>query len=143
MDSIVSLAHNNGRQLAVHAIGDGAMEMVLSSIKKAEESNPKANMRHGIVHCQITDNNMLKRFKDDGIIALIQPIFIDADWQIAAERVGLLKASTSYAFKTLLDMGVHTPFGTDCPVEEFNPFKNIYCAVSRKGLNGMPEGGFN
>ena len=32
--------------------------------------------------------------------------------------------------------------GTDCPVEEFDPMKNIYCAVTRKDLSGYPSYGF-
>ncbi|MDL2248628.1 amidohydrolase [Tyzzerella sp. OttesenSCG-928-J15] len=143
LDNIVKLAHNSGRPVAVHAIGDGAMEMAINAIKAAQAENPKENMRHGIVHCQITDKNMLEEFKANEIMALIQPIFIHADWEIAPRRVGEEKSSTSYAFKTLRNMGVKTPFGTDCPVESFNPFNNIYCAVTRKDLNAKPENGFN
>ena len=143
LESIAALAHNNDRPLAIHAIGDGAMAMSLSAIKKAKAANPKNDIRHGIVHCQITDNSMLKDFSDNNIIAYIQPIFIHADWPIVAARVGSEKASTSYAFKTLKSTGVHIPFGTDCPVEKFNPFNNLYCAITRKDLGGAPEQGYN
>ena len=51
-------------------------------------------------------------------------------------------ASTSYAFGTLLRMGVHLSYGTDCPVEDCNPFPNIYMAVTRKDRQGRPAGGF-
>jgi len=143
LDKIAALAHNGGRALAIHAIGDGAMAMSISAIKKAKSANPKNDIRHGIVHCQITDSSMLKDFSDNDITAYIQPIFIHADWPIVASRVGEEKASTSYTFKTLKSTGVHTPFGTDCPVEKFNPFNNLYCAITRKDLNGQPENGYN
>jgi len=143
LDKIAALAHDGGRALAIHAIGDGAMAMSLQAIKKAKSANPKNNMRHGIVHCQITDASMLKDFSDNDITAYIQPIFIHADWPIVAARVGAEKASTSYAFKTLKDSGVHIPFGTDCPVEQFNPFNNLYCAITRKDLTGSPAEGYN
>ena len=45
--------------------------------------------------------------------------------------------------KTALDLGIHASYGTDCPVENSNPFPNVYCAVTRKDLTGKPEGGFN
>ena len=32
--------------------------------------------------------------------------------------------------------------GTDCPVESFNPLANIYSAVTRKDLDGLPEEGW-
>ncbi|WP_304943056.1 amidohydrolase family protein, partial [Vallitalea guaymasensis] len=45
-------------------------------------------------------------------------------------------------FKTLIDMGVHTPYGSDCPVEPFNVLHGIYCAVTRKTLEGLPVEGW-
>ena len=39
-------------------------------------------------------------------------------------------------------MGVHLSYGTDCPVEDCNPFPNIYMAVTRKDRQGRPAGGF-
>lgn len=140
--ALVKTAHASGRSLAVHAIGDGAIEMVLDSFEAAQKEYPGKNVRHGVVHAQITDRALLNRFKDLGVMAYVQPVFIHADSRIAPDRVGSL-AATSYAFRTLRELGSRTPFGTDCPVESFNPFHNLYCAVSRKGLDGYPQGGFN
>ena len=49
------------------------------------------------------------------------------------------RAKTSYAFKTLADMGVHVSYGTDSPVEDMNPYNNLYCAVTRMSLTGEGE----
>ena len=143
LEAIVELAHNNNRNVAMHAIGDAAIEWCLDAIKKAQDKNPNPYLRHGIVHCQITDLGLIEDFKRNNVIAYIQPIFIHADWKIAKSRVGKAKAATSYAFKTLTEMGVPIPFGTDCPVEPLSPFENIYCAVARKDLNKQPVSGFN
>ena len=43
----------------------------------------------------------------------------------------------------LADMGIHLSMGTDCPVEDMNPIDNLYCAVTRTNLKGLPEGGFH
>ena len=50
---------------------------------------------------------------------------------------------TSYAFGTLLKNGVHLSYGTDSPVEDCNPFDNIYMAVTRKNRANKPDGGYN
>ena len=47
-----------------------------------------------------------------------------------------------YAWKTMLDMGIHASGGSDAPVESFNVMENIYHAVTMKKLNGTPEGGW-
>ena len=56
---------------------------------------------------------------------------------VVADRVGEELASTSYAFGDMYRMGLHTSFGTDSPVEDLNPFENLYCAVTRKRLDGQ------
>ncbi|MCL2703129.1 MAG: amidohydrolase [Defluviitaleaceae bacterium] len=143
LNELVWLIHSGGRDAAIHAIGDGTINMALDAIESAQTKHPRPDARHGIVHAQITTPDLLERFKSLKVMAFIQPIFIHADAPIAARRVGTEKAATSYAFKTLLDTGVHIPTGTDCPVEPFDPFDNIYCAVTRKGLTGDPPEGFN
>ena len=140
-DSMVQLADANNNTVVVHAIGDLAIEKVLDSYDKVIAGGPNKN-RHGVIHVQITDLPMLERFKTSDILAMVQPIFLHYDMYIVADRVGKALAETSYAFGTLTHMGVHTSYGTDCPVEDLNPFENLYTAVARKDLKCKPESGF-
>ena len=98
--------------------------------------------RNALVHCQITDRPMLERIAKSDILVMYQPIFLDYDMHAVISRCGEELTSTSYAFKTLADMGAHISYGTDSPVENCNPFPNIYSAVTRKDKNGWPENGF-
>ena len=50
------------------------------------------------------------------------------------DRVSKDLGNTSYAFNTLYKT-TPTSFGSDAPVEGFNPFLNIYHAVTRKDLS--------
>ncbi|WP_353094999.1 amidohydrolase [Tissierella praeacuta] len=136
LDELVMISHDNNCPVAIHAIGDGAIEMSLNAIEKAQKKNPNNDLRHGIVHCQITDEGLLNCFRELNVTAFIQPIFIDYDMNIIVDRVGNDLAETSYAWKTMKEKGIHMPFGTDCPVESFNPMANIYTAVTRKNITG-------
>ena len=40
-------------------------------------------------------------------------------------------------------LGIHMSFGTDSPIEDMNPIDNLYCAVTRRRLDGQPEGGWH
>lgn len=142
IDVLVGMAVKNNTGVAVHAIGDAAIENVLNAYDKVCE-NGQNPLRLGIVHVQITDRPLLERFTKNDILALVQPIFLHYDTAIVEDRVGKDLAATSYAFKTLMDLGVHTSFGTDSPVEDMNPIDNIYCAVTRKNLRGEPAGGWH
>lgn len=141
LDELIEKAHENNIPVAIHAIGDKAIDMAIEGIEKAQNKNYKKNIRHGIIHSQITSKDALEKYRDDNIIAYIQPIFIDSDSKIAEIRVGE-RVKYSYNWKTLHDYGVMIPFGTDSPVESPNPFENIYCAVMRTDLEGKPEGGW-
>jgi len=136
LDYIVMKAHENNMAAAIHAIGDGAVEMCLKAIERARREMPHLHPRHGIVHCQITDKEQVQRFKDLDVIAYIQPVFIDYDMHIVFDRVGKELGDTSYAWKDYLDLGVHAPFGTDCPVESADPLRGIYCAATSCDTKG-------
>ncbi len=142
LDIIVDLANQYNIQVAIHGIGDRAMYMALESIEKVLDKNPRDNHRHGIVHCQITDEELLNKFAELKIIAYIQPIFLDYDWKIVRSRVGENRERTSYNWKTMLDKNITIACGSDSPVETFNVMKGIYEAVTRKDLDGNPQGGW-
>ena len=136
LDELVETAHDLGYPVLVHAIGDRTIEMVLDALERDKRNRkPEESFRDGVVHVQITDEALLERFREQDVMALVQPVFIDYDMHIVRERTGDM-ADTSYAWKTLADKGVHVSFGTDCPVESCEPLPNIYTAVTRHCLTG-------
>lgn len=135
MEEIISYAHDNSMQIAVHCIGDGMMTIVMEAFEKALKNNPRKDHRHGIVHCQIANDDLLNKFKELKLHAYIQSIFLDYDINIVEARVGKKRAKTSYNFKTLMDTVV-TSNGSDCPVELPDVLKGIQCAVTRCTLDG-------
>lgn len=140
MDQFCALADKAGIQVVTHAIGDGAVERTLQSYEKVLRGhNP---LRHGMIHCQITDVPLLERIAEDRIPVFYQPIFLDCDMHIVVSRCGPGLSSTSYAFRTVEELGGRVAYGTDAPVEDCSPFPNIYSAVTRKDKNGEPQGGF-
>lgn len=142
LDTLVGMAVERNCGAVIHAIGDAAVENVLNCYDKFchDGQNP---LRLGIIHVQITDYPLLERFKKNDILALVQPIFLHYDTKIVEDRVGKELAATSYAFRTLKDLGVHTSYGTDSPIEDMNPIDNLFCAVTRKTLDGVDRPGFH
>lgn len=142
LDEIIQLAHLNDFQIAMHGIGDRTMYMIFESIEKALKKLPKEDHRHGIVHAQITDEILLDNFKEFEMIAYIQPIFLEYDWQLVILRIGKEREKTAYNWKSMADRGVVIACSSDAPVEPFNVLNGIYEAVTRKDLAGNPEGGW-
>lgn len=137
LEKLITLADGAGMQIAVHAIGDGAMEMAVRAYERAMEANPdRTDRRHGIVHCQITTGRLLEAFRRLKLHAYIQSIFLDYDNHIVEARIGAERAGETYQFKTLLSMGVSVSNGSDCPVERPDVMAGIQCAVTRTTLDG-------
>ena len=134
LDELIEIAHLAGMQIAVHCIGDGVLDMVLSSYERAFALSPERDHRSGIVHVQLTRNDQLKKMQKMHLHAYAQTAFLDYDAYIVESRVGKELASTSYAFHTLKTLGCHVSNGTDCPVEIPNPMRGIQCAVTRMPL---------
>lgn len=143
LNDLVLRAHRDGMSVAIHCIGDAAAEQAISAIEKAQEAYPERKTRHGIVHAQILNAELIQRMQKSNIIAYIQPAFIEYDLHIAEDRVGVKRLENSYHYRKMYDSGICTPFGTDSPVEDFSPMKNIYCAVTGKDYTGYPPGGWH
>ena len=146
-DELISLAHAGGMQCAIHCIGDACLDMVLDSIEKALAEHPRQDHRHGIVHCQITRPDQLRRIAKLGLHVYAQSIFLDYDIHMVRERAGEELARTSYSWKTLKNLGATVSNGSDCPVELPDVLAGIQCAVTRRDLKGsvpayLPEEAF-
>jgi predicted amidohydrolase YtcJ len=65
----------------------------------------------------------------------------DRPWAI--DRLGEKRIKEgAYMWQALLQSGVPIVNGTDVPVEPIDPSASFYASVSRKTLEGTPEGGY-
>lgn len=140
--ALIETAHTHDMQIAIHGIGDRTIKQILNAYDRVLQKYPRNNHRHGIVHAQIMDMDLMLKMKELDVLAYVQPIFINYDHQIVESRVGKDLMKTSYAYKTMKGMGIHVAYGTDSPVEKVYPMENIYSAVTRKGLDGTPLNGW-
>ena len=131
-----------GFQVCVHAIGDRANRMVLDRFGSALAAVPTPDARLRIEHAQILSPSDIPRFGKLGIIASMQPIHATSDMPWVPARLGPDRLAGAYAWKSLLDSSAHLAFGSDAPIESFNPFKGLFAAVSRQDENLAPEGGW-
>jgi predicted amidohydrolase YtcJ len=142
LNNLVTKAHKYDFQLTIHAIGDGACTSVLNSYENVFNTSNKRDLRNTIVHAQFTNDSILNRFKSLGVVANVQPSFIMTDYPIVEKAIGKERAKESYAFNSMLKLGIPVAFSSDAPIENFNVLQGIYAAVSRMDLNSNPKGGF-
>lgn len=124
LNRLIMKAHEACLQVAVHAIGDKAIESSLKAFSNALKEFPRFGHRHRIEHCSVLNPMLIKRMKKLGLIASIQPHFVVSDFWVL-DRVGCERTRWVYPFKTLMDEGVIIASGSDCPVEPVNPLLGI------------------
>ena len=125
--------HAAGSQLGVHAIGDRAAALVIESVAAASAEAPRPDARHRLIHCQITGADTLPAMAAAGMVADIQPGFLASDTPWVTARIGPGLASTSYAWGTILALGIPACGGSDAPIDPLDPMRAIASAVTRAG----------
>ncbi|MCL2497661.1 MAG: amidohydrolase [Symbiobacteriaceae bacterium] len=143
MTAIFREAHAAGFQLSGHAIGDKAITDLIEAMGAAIPEAEREQARPRVIHAQITTEAILQRMRELKVHCDIQPAFVPTDCPILDARVGPDKAATSYAWATMRHTGITTSGGSDSPVESYNPFYGIYCAVTRQNSEGIPLQGWS
>ncbi|WNF25110.1 amidohydrolase [Mesobacillus jeotgali] len=136
MYEIVRGARELDMPIAVHTIGDKALENMLDVLDKF----PAAAYRDRLIHAQVLREELIPRLKAPSRIADIQPRFIASDFPWVQERLGEKRIKLSYAWKTLMEAGVICAGGSDSPVEPVDPILGIHAAVTRKKPGETHEG---
>jgi predicted amidohydrolase YtcJ len=143
LDSAVILADRLGFQIGIHAIGDKGSHMVLDAYEKAAARNGTHGMRHRIEHAQIIKPDDLGRFGQLGVIASMQQTHATTDMRFAETRIGVERAKTSYAWRSILETGGMLAFGTDWSVEPLDPMRGVFSSFTRTNIQRMePKDGW-
>jgi len=142
LEQVVKQAALHRRQLAFHAIGDRAVHEVINATEKTSITCPwVTRLRLRLEHAQLIQPEDVPRIKRLGILVAAQPTALsqpEKDFRLLGkERFKLI-----YAYKSLLDAGVHLSFGSDIPGEtEYRPLEAIRRAVTRSGDPTAQSGG--
>jgi predicted amidohydrolase YtcJ len=131
-EKIVKDVHKANLQLAIHGIGDKAIDMILDVYQEIDVRS----MRHRIEHASVLRDDQIERIAKLGVVISAQPRFIVSDWWVI-NRVGRSRAKWIYRFKSLIKKGVIMGLGTDAPVEPVNPWETVYFAVTCGKYEGI------
>lgn len=142
-----SKASAMGIPTTIHAIGDRAVHEVLNvleAVRKEEAARGETphQRRHRIEHVQLIHPQDVPRMKSLEIIASMQPIHATSDYKMADRYWGEERNPWAYNPRIQLDQGVVVAFGSDSPIDPFEPLRGIHAAVTRQRPDGSPEGGW-
>jgi predicted amidohydrolase YtcJ len=127
----ISTAFENNLQVAAHAIGDGAIDVVLKAYSSID-GRTERNLR--IEHASVIRPDQIEKISSLGIQVSIQPGFVLSDWW-ALSRLGTDRSSWIYPFRRMLENGIVMGFSSDAPVESPDPRYTLHAAETRRGDN--------
>jgi predicted amidohydrolase YtcJ len=134
LTKLLSIARDSKLQLCMHAIGDRAVDLAVRVLGETFGTKGCKQLRHRIEHASIVNSESIVKMRRLGIIASIQPRFVYSD-QWAEERLGPRRLPQLYPFRSMHKAGILLTAGSDCPVEDPNPFEGIWSAIARPGLS--------
>ena len=135
----VITAHRGGWQVAVHAIGDMAVELVIEAYARAQEAMPRPDTRHRIEHCTVVSDEMIQRMAQLGIVVVAQPEFIHY-WDHGFISALGQRSQRCKPFRSWIKAGVKVAFGSDQPVVPGDPIIGWREAVTRRHKGGVVVG---
>lgn len=142
MAELVGRASRAGLASTIHAIGDRAVHDVLDvfesvRVNEASQGIPRSARRHRIEHVQLIHPADVGRLAALDVIASMQPIHATSDYPMADEFWGS-RSRYGYNARIQIDHGARVAFGSDSPVEPFEPLAGILAAVTRRRPDGSP-----
>lgn len=144
INNVVLKANLNNLQIVCHAIGDKAIKQAINAFKLSNiKQKFKNKNRNGIIHCLLTNKQILNLLKKEKILVYAQPCLYDNNILFLKKRLGKQRADNCLAINSFLKNKIKLAFGTDAPVCNFTPWGNIYFAVKRVDQNNLPKKGFN
>ena len=140
MHGMIAEYHARGFQIATHAIGDAAIEQVLSGYERAMGNTVDTQRRHRIEHCGFLTQGQIDRMARIGVLPAPQPIFLYEFGDLYVDALGHGRPEASYPMRRWHDAGLRPSASSDGPVSSTNPFQGLYSMVTRKTNRGTVLG---
>jgi predicted amidohydrolase YtcJ len=142
LDQIAAICARRGWRMAVHAVGDAAIDRVLDAYEYANKQNSIVGKRWFVIHGSLMQADQLQRAKALGLRVEMQNVFMWDKAPTVARFVGSERANRAVPTKLMIDiLGIDSiGAGTDFSVNTLNPFINMYIMVTRKDPSGMVYG---
>ena len=130
---VATEADRRGLQIAVHAIGDGAVRTVLDGYEAARRANGTRDSRHRIEHIELIHPDDVPRLRALGVVASVQPPHppgvMDLPLEPTVGQIPRHRWKDAYRWKSL---GAPLAFASDWPVSDVAVLRGIRAAVCRK-----------
>jgi predicted amidohydrolase YtcJ len=137
LGDIVRTVHGDGNRICVHANGDRAIRILLDQLEKAHDADPRPGLSHRIEHCSLVDDDILRRMRAIGAIAVPFGSYVHYHGGALLDWYGPERMSRMFAHRSFLDAGVPVAGSSDFPCGPYEPLLALQSMVTRRGFDGV------
>jgi predicted amidohydrolase YtcJ len=138
LDSLFEKIQQKGLQIACHSNGDREIEMVLTAYEKIQKPNQPKKKRHRIEHCSVANESILKRLKNDSVVAVFHSyIYEHGDKMLV---YGSSRWPLMHPDKSAIEMGIMSAQHSDAPISAAIPMLRIQSLATRTSAEGIEIG---
>lgn len=134
------LALQNDLQFTAHSVGDGAVHALLAAYERVNKEFPVRPQRPCITHCNFMSPEAIEKMKEIGIVADLQPTWLERDGATLREQFGDPRLRYFQPYKSLFAAGVTVGGGSDHmqkigsmrAINPYNPFYGMWVTLVRQ-----------
>lgn len=128
----ISRAHQNNLQVAVHCIGDRAINQI-NTVYMALANSDFRDLRHQLIHCEITDDTLINHIKASQAVPVVQPMF-DQLWGgengFYARALGKERSQIMNRFSAMVTKGITITGSSDWYITDLDIRKELDAAMN-------------
>jgi predicted amidohydrolase YtcJ len=128
-------AHSDGWQVAVHAIGERAIDCVITALETSQQAGPRLNARHRIEHYFCPPAGGFPRMRALGAMIVMQPGFLIRMNKSIRAALGE-RADHCYPGQSAIKAGVAFAASSDAPTGLLSPWVGMAAAIDRAASLG-------
>jgi predicted amidohydrolase YtcJ len=132
----VKRANRAGLQVAMHAVGDAAVEQALNAYENALSDFPRENHRHVIIHADIMNDAQIERTASMGLCVALQTPFLYWEQEPMEYLESLLgkRLKNFVPLKSMIDAGIILGNGSDGPCTYPDPIFGMHAACNHPNV---------
>lgn len=131
----IERVHADGNRIGVHANGDAAISLVLDVFEDVAARLPRPGLRHRIEHCSLIDDEILRRMRALGAIAVPFAGYAAYHGGALNSWYGPERMERMFAHRSFLDAGVTVAGSSDYPCGPYQPLFGLQSLVTRTGAD--------
>ncbi|MDD3535117.1 MAG: amidohydrolase [Candidatus Cloacimonetes bacterium] len=120
--NFIYMAHRYNMQVGVHCIGDRAIAQINDIYSELANTDFK-DLRHMLIHCEMTDDDLINHIKASSAVPVMQPAF-DLYWGgdsgFYASVLGIERSRKMNRFASMLSRGIRVCGSSDWYITPLN-----------------------